>query len=127
MTEADVAILILSLEGLLFIALGFAMPGMAPSPLVGIRVRATRTDERVWRETHVYAGPRFMRLGVAVLVVGLALVLAPGPDIARLVALLVVSVGGIAWLLWDTTRYANERLRHWQRVDALEASRTPRG
>lgn len=123
MTEVDIVLLFLSLEGLIFIALGYAMPGMARNPLVGIRTRATMSDERVWRETHVRQGRRFSKVGIAILVGGLALVVAPGPDWIRLALFGVLGIGGLGWFIWDTTRYANARLRHWRTVDeATEAT-----
>jgi len=125
-SELEIVLLVLSLEGLLFIGLGYAMPGMAKNPLAGIRIRATMADERVWRETHVRGGPRFTRLGVVILVTGLVLVVAPGPDGVRLALFGVLSIGGLAWYLWDVTRYANARLRHWRAVDR-QASRSSRG
>lgn len=123
MSELEITILVLSLEGLLFIALGFALPGMAKSPIAGIRNRATTSDERVWRETHLRGGPRLSRLGAVILVVGLALVVAPGPDGVRLALFATVSLGGLAWYIWDITRFSNARLRYYQAVDAREAER----
>lgn len=118
MSEVKVVILVLSLEGPLFVALGYAMRGMQPSRLAGIRYRATLADERVWRDTHERCGPRFALVGWITLSVGLTVVLAPVPDAAALGIFTGAAVGSFVAFAIDSYRYASARLQHYRRLDA---------
>lgn len=117
MSTIEVIVLLLSLEGLLFVVLGRAMTHVAPNRLVGIRYPATFADERVWRETHARYGPAFARLGWIILAGGVAIVAMPFPDAVTLGAYLVLSLGSLGWYIWDSWRFANRRLRHYREID----------
>jgi len=117
-SSIEVVVLILSLEGLLFVVLGRAMTNVAPNRFVGIRYPATFADARVWRETHVRYGPMFARIGWLILVGGLVIVALPLSDALTLSTYLVLSLGGLGWYIWDSWRFANRRLRHYRALDA---------
>lgn len=117
MSEIQILVLVLSFEGLLFVALGYAMPGMRTSKLVGIRFRATLADERVWRDTHVHTAPRFRKAGWAIFISGTVLTAVPTPDWFALGAFLVIAIGSLGWTIVDSYRYANARLAHYRAID----------
>jgi uncharacterized membrane protein len=116
-SEIQILVLVLSLEGLLFVAIGYAMPRMRTSRLVGVRFPQTMADERVWRDTHIHTAPRFRRLGWAILLGGLLLTALPLPDWLTLAAFSVLSLGGLAWVILDAWRYSKAREVHYRRVD----------
>lgn len=117
MTTVQIVVLLLSLEGLIIIAIGYAMPNMQMSRLVGIRIQPTLADERVWRDTHVRAGPRFSRIGWIILGAGLLVTALPAPDWFTLGAFTIVAVGSFAWFIVDSYRYAKARLAHYRAID----------
>ncbi|MGE3961863.1 MAG: SdpI family protein [Dehalococcoidia bacterium] len=123
MSEVQIIVFLLSLEGLLFVGIGYAMPNMRMSRLVGIRVGPTMADERVWRDTHVRAGPRFRRVGWLILGSGVLLTAVPTPDWLTLGAFTVIAVGSLAWFTVDSYRYAAARLRHYHAIDEAVGSR----
>ncbi len=123
MSEIQILVLALSLEGLLFVALGYAMPHMPVSRLVGIRIGPTLADERVWRDTHVRAGPRFRLVGWLILGSGLLLTTIPLPDWFVLAGFTLIAVGSSGWFVLDSYRYASARLRHYQAIDEAVRSR----
>ena len=123
MSETQIFVLALSLNGLLFVALGYAMPHMQLNRLAGIRIQATLADERVWRDTHVRAAPRFRLAGWLTFGSGLVLSALPVPDWFALATFTAVSVGSLAWFIADSARYASARLRHYRAIDEAVASR----
>ncbi|MQC18528.1 MAG: SdpI family protein [Chloroflexi bacterium] len=120
MSAIEVIVLVLSLEGLLFVALGKAMTNVAPNRFVGIRYPATFADERVWRETHARYGPAFSRPGWLILGGGLAIVALPLADPVTLGAYLVLSLGSLGWFIWDSWRFAKRRLQYYRGLDATD-------
>jgi len=120
-SSIEVLVLVLSLEGLLFVVLGRAMTNVAPNRLMGIRYPATFADDRVWRDTHARYGPIFARIGWVSLVAGVTLVALPLPDAIVLGGYLVASLGSIAWMIVSSWRYANRQLRHYRGLDRAQA------
>ncbi len=125
MSEIQILVLVLSLEGLLFVAIGYAMPGMRTSRLVGVRFPQTLADERVWRDTHIHTAPRFRRVGWATFLGGIVLTAIPLPDWFTLAAFCVISLGGLAWVILDSWRYSKAREAHYQRVDEAVRQAAP--
>ena len=117
MSAVEIIVLVMSLEGLLFAALGLAMRNVQPNRFMGIRYPQTFADDRVWRETHERYGPAFARVGVGILLGGVLLVVAPLPDGVTLVAFLALSVGSLAWFVVDSWRFSRARLEHYRRTD----------
>lgn len=118
MSEVEIMVLILALEGLLFVVLGAAMPGMQPSRWVGIRYHATMSDDRVWHETHRRSGRRFALVGWTILGGGILLVALPLPGWVTLGAFTALAVSAMGWFVLDSWRFANARLAHYREVDA---------
>jgi uncharacterized membrane protein len=48
----------------LFVVLGFFMPGLTPNPVMGIRTPWTMRSPEVWRETHRFTGRLFVGGGL---------------------------------------------------------------
>lgn len=87
--------------GLIFILLGNVMGKIPPNPFIGIRTPWTRADDRVWDQTHRFAGWVFVAGGFILL--GSALLLPPGPNLRHVVLLVVLTAAGLgtvkSWLL----------------------------
>lgn len=87
--------------GVIFVILGNLMGKLPPNTFIGVRNRWTLADDRVWDQTHRFAGWVFVAGGF--LILGFALVLPPGVTL-RNVLLLVVLTAAIlstvkSWLL----------------------------
>ena len=99
-----VNVAVLGFLGLLLVGLGLMTPRIEPNYTFGVRLPWTLADSENWRRTHRFAGPVFVVMGVATLVVGL--LAASLPEAAALTALLVALLGGVAlvalysFLLW---------------------------
>lgn len=93
--------LIPAATGVLFILLGNLMGKLPPNPLIGIRTPWTRADDRVWDQTHRFAGWIFVAGGFIIL--GAALLMPPGLQLRKLVLLVVVTTAALgtvkSWLL----------------------------
>ncbi len=116
-SEIQILVTILSLTGLLFVAIGYVMPSLPRNRLAGVRFPQTLADERVWRDTHVHTGPRFTKVGWVTVLGGLLLTALPTPDWFTLGAFTVISVGGLTWSIVDSWRYSKARQAHYRRVD----------
>ncbi len=101
----DHARLAFSGTGLLFIILGNYMPKMRQNWLMGIRTPWTLADERVWDQTHRFAGPLFM-LGGAITLAGA--LFAP---IDWRVPILIVAILGVCFVSYAYSWLASKRLR----------------
>ena len=99
-----VNLLVYGSMGLLFVGLGVAMPRIEPNYTFGVRLPWTLADPDNWRRTHRFAGPVFVVMGVATLV--LSFFSTALPEAAMVAVLLVVLLGGVAlialysFLLW---------------------------
>lgn len=60
-------IVFMPMLGLLFIAIGLALPHLRPNWVAGIRLPWTIVNESVWRQTHLIGGYGFTVLGVLAL------------------------------------------------------------
>ena len=80
------------------------MPHIEPNYTFGVRIPWTLDDPDNWRRTHRFAGPVFVVMGAAMLVV--AFFSASIPEGALVAVLLVTLFGGVAlvtlysFLLW---------------------------
>ena len=99
-----VSLLSFGFMGLLLVGLGIAMPRIEPNYTFGVRIPWTLADPENWRRTHRFAGPVFVVMGAAMVV--LAIFSPSLPDATMVIALLVVLLGGVAlialysFLLW---------------------------
>lgn len=93
----DVSLLMSVGIGLLFIAIGIALPRLRSSYLVGIRTPWTLTSELAWRKTHVLGAWLFSAFGVALIVTGI---------IGATGAMTIVMLGGVVVVLVATTTYS---------------------
>ena len=82
----DVSRIVIGGTGVLFIAIGLAMPGFRPNYMAGIRTPWTLTSDLSWRKTHVLGGRLFTLVG--------ALVVVASPFVP-VVALTILLVGGL--------------------------------
>jgi uncharacterized membrane protein len=87
--------------GVVYIVLGNVMGKLPPNPLIGVRTRWTLADDRVWDQTHRFAGWVFVAGGFVML--GYALLLPPGGDLRKVTLSVVVVTAilsvGKSWLL----------------------------
>lgn len=67
----DVAALVTVGVGALFVVIGFALPRLQSSYLVGIRTPWTLTSEKSWRQTHILGAWLFAIFGIALIASGL--------------------------------------------------------
>ncbi|MBM6815828.1 SdpI family protein [Olsenella uli] len=99
-----VSLLSFGFMGLLLVGLGIAMPRIEPNYTFGVRIPWTLADPENWRRTHRFAGPVFVVMGAAMVV--LAIFSPSLPDATMVIALLVALLGGVAlialysFLLW---------------------------
>lgn len=93
----DVSLLMSIGIGLLFVAIGVALPRLRSSYLVGIRTPWTLTSELAWRKTHILGSWLFIAFGLAIIVTGI---------VGATQATMVVMLGGIVILLVVTTVYS---------------------
>lgn len=93
----DVALLMSVGIGALFIVIGFALPRLRSSYLVGIRTPWTLTSDLSWRKTHVLGAWLFVAFGVALAIAGVAL----PPE-----AMAPVLIGGVVVILVVPTVYS---------------------
>lgn len=99
-----VSLLSFGFMGLLLVGLGIAMPRIEPNYTFGVRILWTLADPENWRRTHRFAGPVFVVMGAAMVV--LAIFSPSLPDATMVIALLVALLGGVAlialysFLLW---------------------------
>jgi uncharacterized membrane protein len=98
--------LILAGSGLLFVAVGNALPKSRPGFFVGIRTPWTISDTDVWIATHRLGG-KLMMLGGAVMIV--AALLPTRPSLVLPLILLIVLVIALvpivySWWLWRRNR-----------------------
>ena len=93
----DVSLLMSFGIGLLFIAIGAALPKLRSSYLVGIRTPWTLTSELAWRKTHVLGAWLFVALGLALIITGV---------ISATDAMALVLLGGVVVFLVATTVYS---------------------
>lgn len=87
--------------GVVFILLGNVLGKLPPNPMIGVRTPWTLSDDRVWDQTHRFAGWVFVVGGFVIL--GYALLLPQGGNLRHLVVSVVIvsallSVGK-SWLL----------------------------
>jgi uncharacterized membrane protein len=66
--QLDLTQLVIGGCGVLFIAIGLAMPGFQPNYIAGVRTPWTLTSDVSWRKTHVLAGRLFVVVGAGMLV-----------------------------------------------------------
>lgn len=98
---------------------------IAPNRWYGVRLRATFADERVWYEVNAQAGRDLVLLGVAVLVLSLALVDKVPTERFVLWCGPVFGVGSLV-ILVRSVRLANRLWRERGRGDSDANSRRPR-
>ena len=96
-SQLDIAVIVSVGVGLLFVAIGFALPRLKSSYLVGIRTPWTLTSDLSWRKTHVLGGWLFIAFGVLLIATGLWLPTAMAPWIL---------FGGIAVIVLVPTVYS---------------------
>ncbi len=99
----DMQRVVLTLVGLLFVALGNYMPRVRSNWWMGIRTPWTLSSERVWRETHRLGGRTFVLGGVVTMV---AAVLPKA--VAPWVALAGLVVGGFVPVVWSYVLWRRE-------------------
>ena len=92
--------------GLMFIALGNALPKSRPGFFVGIRTPWTITDTDNWIATHRIGGKLMMLAGAAVLVMAmlpfpLTMIM---PLIVATIVLAALFPAGFSWWYWRTHR-----------------------
>ena len=92
----------LMLVGALFLVMGNVMGKLRFNFTVGVRTPWTLADERVWDQTHRFAGKAFVAAGLVVLALGLS---ALDPDWQGGVVGMTTAAAGLAavlksWLLW---------------------------
>lgn len=91
--------------GVIFIVLGNVMGKLPPNPFIGVRTRWTLADDRVWDQTHRFAGWVFVAGGF--IMVGCALLL---PAVSTRKAMLAVILAAAAlstvksWMLARATK-----------------------
>lgn len=85
--------------GLLFLALGKAMPNLPRNWMAGVRLPWTIVDERVWKPVHRLAGWGFVAVGLGLLIAPL---LPPGWDFVPLVGFVSLTfiLIGYSYLLY---------------------------
>ena len=93
----DVSLLMSLGIGLLFIAIGAALPRLRSSYLVGIRTPWTLTSELAWRKTHVLGAWLFVVFGLALVITGVT---------GATQAMTGVMLGGVVVVLVVTTVYS---------------------
>lgn len=117
MSESTGVLLLFGAVGALFWALGRGMRNIDPNPWYGIRIGATFADRRVWDDANRRGGVILARLGLGLIGAAvLAWALLPPPWQAA--AMIVVSVLGTCWLVYDSVTYANRRLADSRARDA---------
>ncbi len=99
----DMQRVLLSILGLLFVALGNYMPRVRSNWWLGIRTPWTMSSERVWRETHRLGGRTFV-LGGLVTIAAAFLPKAAAPW----VALTGLVVGGFVPVVWSYVLWRRE-------------------
>ncbi len=104
----DMQRVVLTMVGLLFVALGNYMPRVRSNWWLGIRTPWTLSSERVWRETHRLGGRTFVLGGLDTIVAAFL----PKP-VAPWVALAGLLVGGFvpvvySYVLWRRESGAHE-------------------
>lgn len=106
----DVGVLITVGVGLLFLIIGFALPRLKSSYLVGIRTPWTLTSEKSWRQTHILGAWLFGIFGAALIVSGLLLPTAVMPTVLFAgVAVVLVVPTVYSYVVW---RSDPERASH---------------
>jgi uncharacterized membrane protein len=93
--------LIAAAIGVMFAAIGIALPRLPRNSVAGIRVPPTLRDDRVWHTTHRIAGRMFIAAGVVSVVGALAL-----PEPWPLVVLLGSILGAIVASIVEAYRTA---------------------
>ncbi|MGL4991198.1 MAG: SdpI family protein [Sarcina sp.] len=64
-----VAKLIIGVIGVVFIVLGYYLPKISQNSVIGIRTKATLSDEEIWQETHRH-GSKFMIIyGIVIILI----------------------------------------------------------
>ncbi len=99
----DMQRVVLTMMGLLFVALGNYMPRVRSNWWMGIRTPWTMSSERVWRETHRLGGRTFVLGGVVTIVAAfLPKVVAPWVALGGLV------VGGFVPVIYSYVLWRRE-------------------
>ena len=93
--------------GVLFVAIGSALPGLRSNWFAGIRTPWTLQSERVWERTHRIGGRAFAATGVVVVLAGLLLPSAWALGLS-LVALVVGTMAPVvlSYVYWRDERAA---------------------
>ena len=111
--NSDIFLLAMStFIGALFIAISvpLILKKVPPNKWYGLRIPATFSDETVWYEANVWVAKDMLRLGVLIIIAGVALHFAPMSLGGRVLVWVGVVEGGIIAVLVRSWRYANRLL-----------------
>ena len=111
--NSDIFLLAMStFIGALFIAISvpLILKKVPPNKWYGLRIPATFSDETVWYEANVWVAKDMLRLGVLIIIAGVALYFAPMSLCGRVLVWVGIVEGGIIAVLVRSWRYANRLL-----------------